>query len=355
MKEEDKTLISVIIPVYNAENYLDACIQSITAQTYEAWELWLIDDGSKDASGVICDTWAQEDSRIHVVHTENKGAAAARNLGVKKAGGDCVAFIDSDDTVEKEYLEYLVMLLGQYKAEIAVCGYQKKYPGSSKREYFENKLPWKLPNHYPEQIVKNRKKNNSEEPVAMSGATAMEKLLYQSQFMSVPWGMISKRSLWETVSFPEGTKAEDMGCIYKLFATAKRVVYGPEAFYHYYQRGNNTMFSTSNERNRAYYKHCRDMIVYVKANYPEKYGAAVSRHFSACFQILSETPLKKEYRAFYEMLYKDIRKCQNMVLADGKAKIRNRGAALLSLVSIPLLHRVLRIYYLLQKKKVEKE
>lgn len=101
-------LVSIIVPVYNAEKYLHRCIDSILAQTFTDWELLLIDDGSKDASGRICDEYAAKDERIRVFHKENGGVSSARNLGLDHAEGEWIAFVDSDDWVSKDYLEELV-------------------------------------------------------------------------------------------------------------------------------------------------------------------------------------------------------------------------------------------------------
>lgn len=326
---EEKTLISVIIPVHNAEDTLDVCIQSVEMQEFKDYEIILVDDGSTDQSGIICDTRAEENDKIRVFHTENKGAAAARNYGVRQAKGEAVAFVDSDDTVSEIYLSYLWELMQEYGAEIAVCSYDKVYEGNKVIEVDvgENEVRF-----------------------CISGEDAVECLLYQKYFLSVPWGMISKKELWDKVQFPEDTKAEDMGTIYKLFAAAEKVAYGSESEYQYYQRKNNTMFSTCDERNRDYYKHCREMIVYVKEHLPSCRKAAVSRFFSACFQILSETPMDEDHDEMIGKIYRDIRKMQNTVLLDSGAKLRNRMAAALSLVSIRLMHMALRAYYILNRR-----
>lgn len=326
---EEKTLISVIIPVHNAEDTLDVCIQSVEMQEFEDYEIILVDDGSTDQSGIICDTRAEENDKIRVFHTENKGAAAARNYGVRQAKGEAVAFVDSDDTVSEIYLSYLWELMQEYRAEIAVCSYDKVYEGNKVIEVDVGE---------------------DEVRFCISGEDAVECLLYQKYFLSVPWGMISKKELWDKVQFPEDTKAEDMGTIYKLFAAAEKVAYGSESEYQYYQRKNNTMFSTCDERNRDYYKHCREMIVYVKEHLPSCRKAAVSRFFSACFQILSETPMDEDHDEMIGKIYRDIRKMQNTVLLDSGAKLRNRMAAALSLVSIRLMHMALRAYYIVNRR-----
>ncbi len=323
---EKKPLISVIIPVHNAEDTLDVCIQSIEMQEFKEYEIILVDDGSTDQSGIICDTRAEENETIRVFHTENRGAATARNFGVRQAEGEVVAFVDSDDTVSEIYLSYLWELMQEYDSDIAVCSYDKVYEGNKVIEVDVGE---------------------DEVRFCISGEDAVESLLYQKYFLSVPWGMISKKGLWDKVRFPEDTKAEDMGTIYRLFAAADKVAYGSESEYQYYQRKSNTMFSTCDERNRDYYKHCREMISYVKANVPSCRKAAVSRFFSACFQILSETPRDEEHQEMIRQIYRDIRKMQNTVLLDSKAKLRNRMAAALSLISIRMMHSILRAYYII--------
>lgn len=308
-------IISIIVPVYNAENYIDACIQSVLDQSVECYELILVDDGSTDKSGILCDTWAIDDERIRVIHSENKGAAHARNLGVKSAKGNYITFVDADDIITTDYVEYLYGLLCGYKADVAIGGYEKIYPDENAEKKYAK----------------------SDEKCAMTGYEALEKLLYQDGIMSVPWGMLIKKKIMENVKFPEGTKAEDMGTIYRIMASAARVVIGKHSIYNYFQRVSNTIYSTSDVRNIDYYKHSRRMVSYVRKNCAEYINAAYCRHFSTCFQILSETGIAQN-KNLVKSIYKDIRLLQNGVLNDRHARKANRAAALLSLISIRLVH-----------------
>lgn len=113
-------LISVVVPVYNAAAYLDVCLQSLQAQTCPDWEAVLVDDGSTDASGALCDAWAERDSRMRVLHQQNAGVSAARNAGIEAARGSLLAFVDADDRLDAEYLQCLAATLGD--ADLAVCG-----------------------------------------------------------------------------------------------------------------------------------------------------------------------------------------------------------------------------------------
>ena len=112
-------LVSVVVPVYKVEPYLERCIRSIIGQTYENLEIILVDDGSPDQCGAICDRFAQEDTRIKVYHKPNGGLSDARNYGVNRASGTYIAFIDSDDYISPHYIEYLYQLMVKYDADVS--------------------------------------------------------------------------------------------------------------------------------------------------------------------------------------------------------------------------------------------
>jgi glycosyltransferase involved in cell wall biosynthesis len=120
-----KELISIIVPVYQVKDYVEECINSLLNQTYSDIEILLIDDGSTDGSGEICDKYAEKDGRVQVFHQENKGLSAARNKGLDNAKGQYIAFVDSDDVVKASYIEVLYSLIITYSADIAACGYIK--------------------------------------------------------------------------------------------------------------------------------------------------------------------------------------------------------------------------------------
>ena len=138
-------LISVIVPVYNVENYIAQCIESVIKQTYTKFEIILVNDGSKDNSGKICDEYALKDERIKVIHKENAGVSSARNVGIKQSKGQWITFIDSDDWVEENYLEVLLNLAKSENADISICGYNRvskerieKINASGKNEIYDS-------------------------------------------------------------------------------------------------------------------------------------------------------------------------------------------------------------------------
>ena len=333
-------LISIIVPVYQAQDYIMDCVDSILAQTDTDFELLLVDDGSRDFSGRLCDEYAEIHPNIRVFHTDNKGAAAARNYGIEQAKGKLITFVDSDDTVTEDHLAYLRKLMTQTGAQIVKSVHVKCKPADVA------KMAEKKPDA-EEAIL-----GDALSFISYEGEDCLKALLYQEHFMSVPWGMLMEKSLWDEVRFPEGTEAEDMGTIYRIFAQATKAVYGDHVTYHYLQRGSSTMYATSHTRNPAYYRHSRQMLCFVKANYPDCYAAALSRHFSACCQILSETPLYQSGTKFGSRLKQDIQFLAKRIRKDGESRKQNRMAAKLARVSPSMIHLLLRIYYLFQTGKL---
>lgn len=133
--DNNRPLISVIVPVYNSEKYLKNCIDSVFSQTYQNWELVLVDDGSSDASGEICDYYSRSDKRVKVIHQNNAGVSAARNTGIETACGQYIMFIDSDDSITEDCIEILYTYLTNNQADIAAgrtCG--EKYAWNAQKD-----------------------------------------------------------------------------------------------------------------------------------------------------------------------------------------------------------------------------
>lgn len=201
-------MISVIVPVYNVEPYLRKCIESIINQTYRELEILLIDDGSTDRSGEICEDF-RRDSRIRVFHTENRGLSAARNLGLDNACGEYIGFVDSDDWIEADMYELLLRKAEETGADIVECGVFIEYSTVTKKQAaFQN---------------------------TVSDTRAVE-VLIEDGIRTQVWNKIWKRHVFVDIRFPEGRSFEDIATTYKLLQHA--VVTGISEFsYHYIQRG----------------------------------------------------------------------------------------------------------------------
>ena len=201
-------LISVIVPVYNVEPYLRKCLDSIVGQTYSDLEILIIDDGSTDGSGKICDEYAAQYERIQVFHTENKGLSCARNLGLDNANGDWIGFVDSDDWIELDMYEALIRKAKETGADIVECG---------------------VLTEYTTRTIKSPAINDT-----VSDTEALDALIKGSIRTQV-WNKIYRSSLFYTIRFPDGQAYEDISTTYKLLVSSRVTGIVPFA-YHYIQR-----------------------------------------------------------------------------------------------------------------------
>ncbi len=207
-------LVSVIVPVYNVESYLATCVQSIIAQTYSNIEIILVDDGSKDSSGQICDDLCKTDERISVVHQKNMGLSEARNSGLEICKGTWITFVDSDDIVSPDMVERLVQTAYQTESSIVICdAYHNK----------EQKIP---------------PKEESSTLVVMSSDRAIEALFYQDAFLPSAWGKCYHKDVFSGIRFPKGKLFEDIAIMGLLFEKAEVISYLKEKLYTYVHREN---------------------------------------------------------------------------------------------------------------------
>ena len=195
-------MISVIVPVYNVENYLAQCLDSVLAQTYKDLEILLIDDGSTDRSGSICDAYQAKDERIRAFHTANRGLSAARNVGLNCAQGEYVAFVDSDDWIEPEMIETLYQKAVVSGADVVECSYMKEYRSGFIR--YEMRF---------------------DEENALNG-------LLSGKISNIVWNKLWKSDCFTNIRFPEGMLFEDTATTYRVLVNAS-VIGIPDCLYHY--------------------------------------------------------------------------------------------------------------------------
>lgn len=215
-------MISVIVPVYNVEKYLERCVDSILDQSYRDFELILVDDGSTDTSGMICDKLRERDERIRVIHQKNGGLSAARNKGLSEAKGEYFTFVDSDDFLDKSFLETLYKNAGKYEADVSVCGYRPV---------------WENPR-------KNKKQQGckNDEVRLYTGKEAVHEIVSKSRTcMITAWGKLYHHSLRDHLFYPEGKLHEDEFVTYKVFYSSKKVVETEKENYCYFQRDSSIM------------------------------------------------------------------------------------------------------------------
>ena len=207
--------ISIIIPVYNVENYLQRCLDSVLSQTVQDFELILVDDGSSDRSGLICDEYAEKDGRIRVFHQVNKGQAAARNFALdwtfSNSNSEYLAFVDSDDWIHVQFLEFLLAGIARYNVGICQCGF-KRTNGTANESVVAQDYRCVSPDE--------------------------EYINYYSPFFVVK---LYKRDVWKSFRFPEGQIYEDLAIWYKVLFSQERIAVTDAVLYYYFNNPNSTV------------------------------------------------------------------------------------------------------------------
>ena len=278
-------MISVIVPVYNVEKYLDRCIESLLGQTYKNIEIILIDDGSTDDSGRICDQWKEKDSRIRVFHQKNKGIAAVRNAGLGLAQGDYIAWVDSDDYVDSTFLEKMHMKLQEKGIDMVMCSFYTDTDG---------------------EIVHTGKRLFHNEVIDKQ--SFLERL-YTYGLYSVVWNKLVKKDKYEEVQFPCGRLFEDSSVMCQVLSKCNNVAIIGTPLY-YYKRHKDAITVQKLDETKClkyvndYYmwlKH--DIALHREAN-NEKLVALASRHL--CDKIIHYcAEIHKSKQGQWKKIYKE--------------------------------------------------
>ena len=271
-------LISVIIPVYKTEKYLDRCVSSVVDQTYKNLEIILVDDGSPDRCPEMCDEWAKKDDRIKVIHKENGGLSDARNAALDVMKGDYVTFIDSDDWVSEYYCSILMNGIESDSADISVVDYKR---------VGDNDTIDTVPSNMS---------------ILINSSKAIDNLFYDKQIMFVTaWGKLYRALLFSGIRFPFGKLHEDDFTTYKLYHKANGISVSCDKLYAYYVNENSIIGKYSLKRLDALDAQS-EKLSFIKENYPEKVDIAAQSYFASCrfhFQMLcyyKELDPKKKYR-----------------------------------------------------------
>ncbi len=238
--------ISVIIPVYNVSSYIRRCIDSVTCQTYRNLEIILIDDGSTDDSGNICDELASSDNRIRVIHQTNMGLSGARNTGLDHAVGRYIFFCDSDDYIKDDCLEKMIYRLKRDHADIVACGFDKVFDSDG------------------DICEENAKAFTDLKPGRWSGPESVIQMMRNSNVCSAAWNKLYCRDLFDGIRFVPGVQNEDEFTIYKVLYRAGIVSYIPDVLYRYYQRESSIMHENLAGRYRFFIEAALDSISYFR-------------------------------------------------------------------------------------------
>lgn len=304
MNESPK--ISVIIPVYNVEQYLRQCLDSVVNQTYKNLEIFCVDDGSTDNSGKICEEYSLKDNRITVIHKQNDGISSARNAVIDMVKGRYITFIDSDDYVESDFIEYLYNILKKFNCKMSVCTHN---------------------------IVKNnkiKKSFNLKTDYKLSSQECIKRLLYNDGIDTSAWAKLYEKSLFNDIRYPVGKLFEDIATTYKFFIKSKEIACGHLAKYNYNVRDNSIVTEKFNRSKLDLLESTDNMAEEVINIFPNLKKAALRRRVYARFSTLNQmVKVDKENEEKVKEMISFIKKYKWNILTDSNVPIRDKFATLL--------------------------
>ncbi len=304
-------LLSVIVPVYNVEAYLSACIESILNQTYKNLELFLVDDGSTDRCGDICDDYAQKDPRIKVIHKENGGQGSARNRALDVAEGEYIAFVDSDDYIEPTMYEVMIEALERTDSDMSLCGFITH----SGLRVAKSPVP--------------------KEEYILNSAEEILRDYFSSPFVDgSPCNKVLRRAVFDGIRYPEGVAREDVYIMHRLFAQCARAVHGGHCFYNYNIREGSSEQQEFHPKYLISIKIADERCAFIEERFPNlaplARRSAYGSRMSAIKKIVRSGAVK-QYKETYDELVDFLRK--NPAPTKEQAKLRRL------IVHFPLLYK----------------
>lgn len=323
-----KGKISVIVPVYKVEPYLERCIQSICRQSYSNLEIILVDDGSPDKCPEICDQLAKQDSRIVVIHKANGGLSSARNAGLTVATGDYIGFIDSDDWIEPDMYECLYNLIKEYQADISICGANSV---DSEGKIVEL-------GKYPEKLLGYKQITIYEKEQILAAH-----LKPSNDINAGVWNKLYRREIVEGIEFPEAKLYEDVFTTYKYLDRASRVVKFSTHKYNYFQRADSICGKSFTANNFDSVQANRERYEFIKKQYPDLESMARERLLTNLLNIGFRLAKMNQLTKFRNELTEAIKDTRHM-------KIRGCGLSKKQEWGIRLMCTNLGLFELMVKK-----
>lgn len=329
-KKSNCPLISVIVPVYEVEKYINKCLDSIVGQTYKNLEILLIDDGTQDRSGDICEEYAKSDLRIKVFHKENGGLSDARNYGLERASGEYLTFVDADDFLDSDYIEYLYSLIEESGCRLSLCSLHVLYTSSGR--------VWN--------------KGNGKK-VVINGETCIEMMCYHEEIDTAAYAKLCHRSLFEEVRYPKGKIFEDIGTSYLLFDQCEKIICSFIPKYYYVIRDNSIVTSSFNKKKLDFLDMTDQMADYVDSKYPDLLEATLRRRgyarFSTLNQMIEEN--SAEHVKIRQEIIRYLRKIGWRILGNSRAPKRDKIAYMVLYCGYPVYKFFWKIYIKYQRGK----
>lgn len=321
--------IGVIVPVYNAERYLRKCVESILNQSFPDFELILIDDGSMDASGRICDEYAKKHKNVRVIHSGHIGVAAIRNRGVDENTSEYITFVDSDDYIDRNYLETLYQLMLRNKADLVIsCG---KNLAVGREEGAAD----------PGSIAGTNRAGGPDSTMGQAeGHIASKSEVYKRMFadgqtIAFVWGKLYHRNIFQSIRFPDGEIYEDMKVAGRMIESSHRIVYTSYAGYYYVQTPNSITRGGASLEHMALLKNEKQLLEFINQNHPDISREAKKHYFWSCFFVLSKLAPFPQYKQECHAVRKEIVKEWKFLIFGRETRIMVKAATACLLFGLP--------------------
>ncbi len=306
-------LVSIIVPVYNVSKYIDKCISSIVNQTYQNIEIILVDDGTKDDSGIKCDAWKEKDHRIVVVHKENGGLSSARNCGLDIAKGKYIMFVDSDDFVSNNIVEIMYKQIIDNLADISICEVEHIFDSSS----------------FNFSVDQNCKSFSSNE--------AIKEMWYQRSFLPSAWGKLYKATLFKDIRFTLNRLYEDIDIMHEVFWRAEKIVYSNSKMYGYVHREESITTQKFSKRDLDILLVAKKILDFAICMDKDLIPAAQSYYVVANLRVYLNAPNSNEYGSVINQVDKSLKQYAPSVIKDKNIRRKLKYALFLYLYCKPMM------------------
>ncbi len=323
--------ICVIVPVYNVERYIKKCVDSIINQTFLDFDLFLIDDGSKDNSGIICDQYAKKYKNVFSFHKENGGLSDARNYGLERQNAEYLTFIDSDDYIESHFLEELYHVAITHKADLVISGLRNVYDYNSDRDF--------------DISLSNQ--------IELTREEAYKRMLLQQGCDVSAVGKLYKSEIFRSIRYPKGMLYEDIQIIDQIIETAEHIVFDSYKGYCYYQRSGSIMYGKMSKERLVLIEACNYLIALAKEKYPTMLDACIWRYINCNFHLLGRSILDNKYLEYSKQFKDNILQYESIVLTDPLYTKKQRLATQLLSMGLPIYKLGWKLFCIIKGKKME--
>ncbi|MCM1059370.1 MAG: glycosyltransferase family 2 protein [Eubacterium sp.] len=296
------SLVSVVVPVYNVKKYLSKCVESIMSQTYDNYEVLLIDDGSTDGSSEMCDRFAEQYEKIFAYHKENGGLSDARNFANKYLKGDYIVYIDSDDYVDSEHISILTECMSKYNADFVIAAHieEDEFGTVLNKKNFDNKV------------------------TVYDTKSALEEMCYEKKIGTSAWGKLIKRETAFANEFPKGMLYEDLATIYKMIGSCSKIVYIDQPIYHYLQRNGSIRFSKYTPKVIHIMQAAENLLDFINEKYPDIRSAGIHRYFLSANEFCARAVNEKDFLGITRKVRVNLRKYWSNIQRNPKVSIKQK-------------------------------